>query len=147
MKLKDFEGMRDMTGETYSGTDNIRLVKVGLSSLEGAPKEMTKAGFYVYINKELTSLEHCPEYVAGVINVAYTSITSLEYCAKKIGIKLICNNNPQLKNQWEQILKYKIVSKEYITDDGEFTDKDYERDLKTLTIQRKGFRTLLGFNK
>lgn len=168
----------DLTGQIYS--KSINLNNANITSLEGCPKDV-KGNFEVSNNRletlkhapkevlndfycndnVLTSLEGAPEFVGGDFNCFGNQLTTLK------GIKPVdptdefawnvfgtfnCSENPHLKNQKEQIIKFQVKADSYITDDdGLFKFEDIKEEfiaykMKT-KVQSKGFRTLLGINK
>ena len=147
--MRDFKSVMrygDLTGQTYNGTININSRQ--LDSLKGSPTKV-EGSFFAY-NNSYTSLEFGPKEVKGVYMISKTKITSLEHAVEKCDV-FNCRENPQLLNQREQIIKYKIRANIYITDEGDFYFKDIKKDFddvgKLDTVKRKGFRTLLGLDK
>ncbi len=100
-------------------------------------------------NKNLTSLEGCPDKATSVFTCSFNNLVDLKGRPKKIGVnfscknnKLIslegapkeiknifnCTNNPKLKNIKEQIIKYGIAAKSYVTDEGIFSFEDIKEE-------------------
>ena len=125
MKFKDTE-YGDLTGKVYDGT--ITLNNVGLTSLEGAPKEVT--GAFCVPNNKLKSLEHCPTKIRGA---------------------LWCEGNLIGPEDFKrEIVKYKILASNYINGDEDSTFyKETALELMKMDkrVSRPSMRTLLGLDK
>lgn len=119
-----------------------------LTSLEGAPNSCDR--FYAH-NNMLTDLKGAPKKCLSFMCDSNPTLTSLEGAPTDIKEYFSCRDNPQLKNVKEQIMKYRIKASSYETDEGDFKFKDIKEEFemypKKHLIQRKGFRTLLGFEK
>ena len=72
-------------------TGTFNCSKLGLTSLEGAPKIVGK-GFYCYYNK-LTSLKGAPTEVSGNFDCSGNQLTSLEGAPTEVGGSFDCHNN------------------------------------------------------
>ena len=125
MKFKDTE-FGDLTGQVYDGT--ITLNGVGLTSLEGAPKEVK--GAFCVPNNKLKSLEHCPTKISGA---------------------LWCKGNLFGMEEFKrEIVKYKIIASNYINSDKEsdfYKEKALELMKTDKRVTRPSMRTLLGLDK
>ena len=86
MKFKDTK-YGDLTGQVYNG--DIYIIKKGLTSLEGCPKEVVKGSLWVQDNK-ITKLDFFPEKV-DVVVVANNPLESLKGLPDSVR-KLNCTN-------------------------------------------------------
>lgn len=138
----------DSSGIRYKG--DLKLTNKALESLNGC---------YTYIqggfdcgDNALKNLIGGPETVSEYYGCYHNyGMESLEGGPKFVGGRFNCSQNPQMKNQVEQIFKYQIKADYYITDEGQFdfnTIKDkFEAYPKMKAVKSKGFRTLLGLDK
>lgn len=148
MKFKD-TSYGDLTGQVYYG--NIYVQDMGLTSLEGAPKEVV--GTMDVSGNKLTTLEYAPTKVSQSFSISGNNkISSLQYAPTTVET-LFLKKLPliQMLDIKNEIINNNIRANRYVIDAGvwgynifkdEFLKKDFDK-----TIKSKGFRTLLGLNK
>lgn len=150
MKFKDTK-YGDLTGQTYH--DNIFLGKIGVTSLEGAPKEII--GSFNCADNDLSSLEFGPEYVTGYYNATNNpKLKNLKGCATTIKGAFWCDGSGiKQSDVLDEIITNAIRAERYMVDKVIFNwnsslkdDIERHKNLKT-QVKSKGFRSMLGLDK
>mgnify|MGYP003605860469 CR=1 FL=1 len=150
MKFKDTK-YGDLTGQHYMGS--ILVNGLGLTSLEGAPREVS--GSFNCSDNNLTSLEYGPDYVSGYYNATGNkNLTSLKGCATTIKGAFWCDKSSiKQSDVLNEIITNAIRAERYMVDKVIFNwnsslkdDIDRHKNLKT-QVKSKGFRSMLGLDK
>ncbi len=141
MKFKNTE-YGDLTNQSIKNSINVK--SKFLTSLEGCPKKVN-GNFDCYHNK-LTSLEYSPEIVNGLFFCSYNKLKILKGNVKEINGVFNCENNPNLKNVREEIIKYGIKANYYETDYGFFDFKDIEEEFNNSYLKHKKILYVLIIN-
>ena len=138
----------DLSGQIYKG--DITLYNQGIESLYGSPTVIN--GDYMIVQNKIKNLEGGPTTANGVYIVSDNKLESLKGAPKFVKREFVCTSNPTLKDPRKEIIENGIIAFKYITDKGNFTFAEIEKDIKAFrakndAVTRKGFRTLLGLDK
>ncbi len=124
MKFKDLPKHKKR-GKIYYG--NLYIPNLEITSLEGCYNEVQ--GNVILNFNRLKDLEYCPEIVKGDFDCSFNFLKTLKYFPKIIEGVFYCNNNLQLHNPKKQIIENGIKAKKYITDEGDFTFDEINKEI------------------
>ena len=140
--LRDLKYCPSATNYNFKG--NI------LHTMKGVPNQVNTLDVS---NNLIVDLDGAPELVSNTIDLSNNPLLkSLKGNLSNVVYKLILKNCKSLKDVKGEIIRNKIKSAYYETDEGNFTYIDIVEDIKAYVsmdngVKSKGFRSLLGLKK
>lgn len=143
-----YSSLRDLkycpTATNYNFKANV------LHTMKGIPKKVNSLDVS---NNLIEDLDGSPSVVTNTLDLSNNPLLkSLKGNLSNVGYKLILKNCKNLKDVKGEIIRNKIKSAYYETDEGNFTYDEILEDIKSYMsmdngVKSKGFRSLLGLEK